>query len=36
MSQTDFPAVGVPVPQQNTLAIVGLVVSVVVVLLLLI
>lgn len=28
MSQTDFPAVGVPVPQQNTLAIVGLVVSV--------
>lgn len=29
MSQTDFPAVGEPVPQQNTLAIVGLVVSVV-------
>lgn len=29
MSQTDFPAVNVPVPQQNTLAIVGLVVSVV-------
>ncbi len=29
MSQTDFPAVDVPVPQQNTLAIVGLVVSVV-------
>lgn len=28
MSQTDFPAVGVPVPQQNTLAVVGLVVSV--------
>ena len=28
MSQTDFPAVDVPVPQQNTLAIVGLVVSV--------
>ena len=29
MSQTDFPAVGVPVAPQNTLAIVGLVVSVV-------
>ncbi len=28
MSQTDFPAIDVPVPQQNTLAIVGLVVSV--------